>query len=1090
MKLLLSNVTHDGTNVYNEMSARISRGEFDSFILIVPTRRKVNMLRREWLRASATHSAPPLPVFTLGDLIEKLAENAIPARFSVDEELQYTLLEDAARDTDLEYFRKRQRTLPPGTLTTILNTITKLKESGTYPVDLREKLEKLPARGNEKTRDMCTLYEAYEEKLGQTFRDTAGTLRELNEWILQNGIDKTFNETFVEWNNATSQRLIIVEGFSEFRKPECTFLSSLARLKDTGISVIADYAESNDALFGHLEEQLSRLKREGFPYISLLEARGESWRNTIQKYFFSARQIEKRSFSGVSIIAAQTRKDEAETIARIIKQRVMEKHNADLSKICVVTRLPQLYTSIFREAFADYGIPVNITDRFRLAEATVAVSFMALLDLPLQNYRRRDVARVFSSPYLTLRHSSRSGKIIDGGNLIALAEKLRIIGGLQAWREQIKQRFAVLQNAGESEDISEEDIRSGIKSCEKALDDLDALGEIVQGFTTQGTALDFKQRFRTLFDRCGTDANIFTNRFNDDGASFATVERESRAYKALRDLVDSVCDVLQRQRGEETMPLRDFVRHLRAAVTNGRYNVRQEFGKGVLITTPEETRGLDIDMMFIAGLVEGEFPLSYSPEIFLDKEFQTSRERHAQDERYLFYQAATNWKERLYLLHPVGDEAGKEFVRSSFIDNVTDLVQTEENTLQSNIIYSKKKYLQIAGEEFTLNSRKEIPENLGVETYERLLQSVNENTRVELSRHETHVLEHYEGYLDHELSQNQKEFLEQFNTRTFSASQLETFGKCPFRFFTERILGVKQQEETDEGLSPQERGTVLHNILYQFYIGIRERGEKFPQDMNDTEAEQAKQNLLALARRVVEGLNIEHPFWKLDIERYLGLRGTPGVLEKFIDLEHSQKDLAVRPSYFEVRFGAGSSFFRNSDNRLSSDEPVLFGMWSLRGKIDRIDSGENDWAIIDYKTGTPPPLAAIRKGISLQLPLYLRAVEMLRQNAESGADISAGVYYQLKDDCKTVPRIADKSRTDIAFRSKGAKAMPREAMDDLIDGVIADVNSYIADMTNGNFPLAAPAMRSNVCRWCPYENTCRMHDDSGAPTETETEINA
>ncbi|HET7153557.1 MAG TPA: hypothetical protein VFJ29_07295, partial [Candidatus Kapabacteria bacterium] len=94
MKLLLSNVPHNETNVYDEITARISRGEFDSFILITPTRRKVNMLRRQWLRECKDHSAPPLPVFTLGDLIEKLAEKVIPARYPVNEELQYTLLED------------------------------------------------------------------------------------------------------------------------------------------------------------------------------------------------------------------------------------------------------------------------------------------------------------------------------------------------------------------------------------------------------------------------------------------------------------------------------------------------------------------------------------------------------------------------------------------------------------------------------------------------------------------------------------------------------------------------------------------------------------------------------------------------------------------------------------------------------------------------------------------------------------------------------------------------------------------------------------------------------------------------------------
>ena len=50
----------------------------------------------------------------------------------------------------------------------------------------------------------------------------------------------------------------------------------------------------------------------------------------------------------------------------------------------------------------------------------------------------------------------------------------------------------------------------------------------------------------------------------------------------------------------------------------------------------------------------------------------------------------------------------------------------------------------------------------------------------------------------------------------YSTGQLETYAKCPFRFYCLEILTLKPLPELDDQLSPKDLGTVLHEVLSQF----------------------------------------------------------------------------------------------------------------------------------------------------------------------------------------------------------------------------------------------------------------------------------
>jgi ATP-dependent helicase/DNAse subunit B len=59
---------------------------------------------------------------------------------------------------------------------------------------------------------------------------------------------------------------------------------------------------------------------------------------------------------------------------------------------------------------------------------------------------------------------------------------------------------------------------------------------------------------------------------------------------------------------------------------------------------------------------------------------------------------------------------------------------------------------------------------------------------------------------------------------TLSASALETYARCPFRYFLNTVLGVMPQEDPELLLTlpPRGRGALVHEILHTFFSRLRE----------------------------------------------------------------------------------------------------------------------------------------------------------------------------------------------------------------------------------------------------------------------------
>jgi len=1069
---------------------RIAGRRARSFMLVVPTRRKIRDAQRELLRRSPDGATPALRLFTLETLAADMCGLLVPPKRLLSSQMQAAFVQEAIRlkAPDLGYFRLRgaAKRLPRGTLQKITNVINRMKETGVYLAVLDGEIEEGEASERSRLRDIHAIYGAYEELIAAGgYIDPAGLFREANLAWSRPGAEKLFRRAYPDVD------LLAVTGFDEFSDPEITLLHSLSEVPGLSTVITFDYHPDNDDLFGHLKENYRKFLSIGFS-LSPSPPRGAH-----PFAEFAARRLFAQGAGGaekydagdfLSVYTATDRLREAELIAKLVKATLADTPGIGPGDICVCTQRPELYSGIFREVFEEAGVPANITDRFTLDRSAVVNGIVSLLLVAQNNFRVGDIMRSGTNPFLGLRSG---GEPFDAPNILRAASELRTVGGRKRWFERIDARTRFL-TAGHPDDDEEMrwDDRREIERLAKARKDLEGLERLTERLRAPMTPHGFRDTVESLIDETGVAGRIVAS--GGSGVRSEDVEREARAFVEFMNFLGEFPAVLSMESPSgEARPLQWYLERFRPLLSQVRYNVRQRFGEGVLITSIDETRGLTFDVMIIAGLADGEFPSVYEPEVFLPARRRQRRERyHLHGQRYLFYQALTNFTGRVVLTRP--SRAGAVTLNpSGFLEALGTVAtfreygQTRDGSMvtdpASDVVGSLSELLEQAGASIGDRETDDLPE--AFEPLDpALVAHIATAVSVEESRRSDSGNDEYRGIIGGAIGGTATARLEQRRNGVYSVTQLETYGECPFRYFAGRQLRLRVTEKPEEGISPRETGRLLHEILYDFYSKRRAEGRPPLAGATDGEFRAAVEEILAIAKEKFDETHVDDIFWEIAAEGVLGGPGRPGSLEAMLAAERSVEIEAV-PSYFEVPFGRAGEDVKYRDPGMFAEEPVTAGGIGLQGKIDRIDMSGDSFRVIDYKTGAKlPGPADIEEGASLQLPLYLHcAGEVLSARLGRVAGPGVGAYYHLRGGFRAVTRAGsrDLKGTLIPAGEQSRLFATRERLAEIVEAAIGRATGHASHIADGLFPVH-PAHPGRVCRSCEFRRVCRIRTRPGA----------
>jgi ATP-dependent helicase/nuclease subunit B len=1123
MYFLARNIDDLGFSSFEEeIARRAEAGDTKSYLYIVPTGAQARELIN-WVTELSSPNPITLPnILSLEELITRLTRFArpdirhlSPAESAVFIELA---LKELLQSNSLEYFEGDHKPSPKlpilrGTFERLVAAIAGLKEHGITPEKIAEDLTKAGSQPERKladrsslrkANDVAAIYSLYENKLGDKFTDTEGQYKLLAEYFelpttvisanQQSKIHQAISSLFPEITD------IFVGSFIQIPQPAQTILFALSHLDSIRLTFGLDYGKDNSSLFAIQERFMQQAAKNGFVLVApslksdSVSSQAHTFQHILRESFFKGSE-RKTDVDFIQTYGAGTMKDEIRFAVKKIKELISRSPDIELSRFCIASYRQDEYAPLAREMFREYGLPANITDRARLDRSPLYLAFNALFDLAEFNFNRRSLQRLLSTPYLNIM--GRYGEQIDATNLYEVISEYRLHQGSESWSEEIE---VYLEEAQEQlhlalDKYDSDDAEKKLQRLKRANHDIRIIEEFVNRLRGEKTPHEFYRTMLAMMDDCRVVSRILSA--SGPMITADALEFDTRSYRAFRELLDELLNISSGLGLSNTpLPLSYYTERIRVTALGTRFAPRSEPGRGVIVTSFEQTVGYEFDHVFLVGLNDGIFPEYFSPSIFNLKEHQPDEEEKLIEQRYIFYQALCTFRKSLYLVwHTASDDKKSQIMRSQFVDSLEDIfsVTAVSDDTKTENIFSANEFFRFAPQ---LSDPPAIAKTneLAEDSLQVLRQNIPRGVSAQGIRRSGPLTE-YSGVLPREeLSEAEKAKINAFRNHVFSISQLEIYASCPFKFFSKYILRLQpgQRIEIEQGLSGAERGTVLHDTLYHLLTTLRDR----KQDIRTI----SDQDFQSIAGKIMEDeqqasqRSKHHPFVRLDTETVFSPpEPRMGMLQKFIETERKHEHFTTKPRYFEATFGLPIAEGKR-DNELYRDGHVEVGGIKLRGKIDRIDMDDSgNYTVIDYKSGKPSAWKDMQEGLSLQLPLYLRIAEDLLKVHWGEKEMTgvAGVYYSLLGkNSKNELAIGLHEFSGKAYEGHGsgsgrtikAEVESIEELKEAIERTIAFAKTYVDGITEGRFELTKESSIDTACRYCDYKKVCRVGEalDSGA----------
>lgn len=962
------------------------------------------------------------PVLSLEELAERLSGLRRINRME-QELLLAGIVREAAGSAETGYFARIAGF--PGFLAALARLFDEFKLAAVTPDELDAAMEALSEEeGRDAGRDRAVagLFRAYQQRLADAGLMDVGGMYHLAVDALASGRPLPFTRVFM----------------AEFSVLSPLRLELVRRLKQrVPVEIAICFAKDRPGVFRAVEPVFEDLVGMGFEprFVSPEDAADgipSPALSHLRRELFRERPAALPAAEGIRIAYCPDRAKELSVAADRIKALLVEEDFRP-QDVAVVVNDPDAYSRL-GAVFGERGIPVDRAETASVTERALPRLAADWLSMVQERGSRASVLAVLKNPYMRDRLGGDADRlerllldeVVRGWEDWPAALRRRIpedsadAGWLEAW-PRVRERAAAWDGpaawpewAGRLRGLLEwlevpaalgRRRRSGVLGLDAVRAELQGL-EALTGAAAQLEALD------GLADRPGTAVDA------------------GEAAAALRRLLEDV-PVLLADRMEG----------------------------GVQVVTPETASGMNFRAVFVLGLAEGEFPAPPRESwLYSDRERQalaavgvilrTSRQRAAAAD-FAFALAAGLATERLTL----SALADSETLPSRFVGEVTRLFAPASVAAETfgphQVIagrvaetWGRRELVRAAVAQVWRNPDRAAEwDGLYAALEPQLPERLAAKALVEEGRTGA-----YAGQVDPAL----------LTPSRFSASALESYASCPFRYFVTDVVGLPEWGEAQEGIDAMTSGSVWHEVLAAFLA--RRRGVRLdPADRGAYVKELGELLRQAVTRRESQARLTPDMWWDFERPRW------EKALADWLDGELArQADGGPLPWRLEWAFGMNPRSGCDPDSTAdplvlagAADEPAV----EVQGKVDRIDADDGRYRVVDYKTGKPPARKQVETGLKLQVPLYMLAVDSLLCRAGGQAD--TGAYLQVGGGSAEL--VLPGSRT---------------SREDLLAAARQAALGYAAGIRSGSFP-AQPA--ADCPPYCPASGFCRRR--TGADTE-------
>ncbi|GAB4520440.1 MAG: hypothetical protein OHK0046_30710 [Anaerolineae bacterium] len=1069
-RLLLAPVGAGKTEtVLRHIARTLDSRPFARVWVILATKRQGDAFRQrltEW--DDQRHVYFNVEFFNFYELYERLLDAAGQPQRQLGDSSRFALLRTITTrlQPDLEVYGSIAQT--PGFIRIMADFIYELKQSLIYPEDFAAAAE------TARDRDLARIYAEYQQTL-QVYNLVD---KEGEGWLAVNALRD--NVTLV--NDLAA---LLVDGFDQFTPVQADLLALLAdRTEETLITLTT--APGRDTTIGRrfLRAQAVLQERMGGLFVTEIERHTEERPPLLQHvidtlFLRGAAPMPIGDSEALTMIEAPTPAEEVGAVLRQVKRLLLAGTPPD--DVLVVLRDWERYRVHFSRYSRKYKLPLALHYGEPLHENPAIIALLDLITLHETRFQRRRLLDVLRSQYITLPFITPEE--VDLLEKISL--RYTVVNGRAIWLEAIAQASRTLAPDREhEEDIPAllnaehaEHLRANLSAFFDAVTPperatVSAYVAWLENLIGEDVADDPDDELDTVSIPDFTLRMV--NRLREDNVPENIIARDLAAMhelkRALRGLLNA--QELLRSIDPTLNPITDwatFSRDLTTAIEQAAIDPRPNRAGRVLVTTASDARGLPHPHVFILGLSEGLFPARTSEDpLYLDSErralqarnipLQTRAERSADDG--LFYELICLPHVSLTLSRPTLEE-GKEWLESPLWRAVCNTLTKEdrEALLQRERIgigqvVLPEKVAAVDEAAMSAAARLSSGDASAWPLVNWLRQSmawahVEIGRQIEMGRITGDSFDHYSGRLrDEMLRQVVARRLSPM--RVWSASQLNEYAECGYRFFAGRLLKLEKLEEPEEGMDAAQRGTLNHAILERTYRHLREEGVQIIPDNVDIGLYWLREAAAHVFRDAPEKIGFRATaLWEQ--EQTIILRK----LEQAVWLDFSPDGPISKafgeaprvPFILEAPFGIDDVVI----------VPLEGGSLRVRGYIDRIDRQGRHAVVVDYKTGsTPIPLKEMTTGRNFQMMVYLEAARAILAR-ESELDLCGGLFWHLSN---------QKASGQVHLEDDGEEALNTARL---------HLSRHIARGRQADFAIHASKPENGRCtRYCEFSELCRM----------------
>lgn len=1042
---------------------------------LTPTSRSRRMVLDELLDDSLPVCFAP-NIFTFEGFAEKLLDSTGRDVTPISDATKRTLLRgliDRFRTAgELGYFEAIAHT--PGFLDLVSAFISELKRDETWPEEYIRICRE--AGHSDKDRELGLLYERYQQVLLEhRLYDAEGRF-----WSARDVLSRGDFGAFAELS------LVVVDGFADFTHTQHEILQHLStQARQTQISLPLESPLERADLFAksaHSAERIARLQNAELWHVPASVMTRPAFLHLARNLFADPRVASKRAAAdGITIVSAIGHSGEVGMLVQRTKQLLLS--GVPANEITIAFRRLDDYADLLADAFQDAGIPFFCDAQIPLSRIGVLKALHALLQLQLEDWESQWLLAVVGSNYF--RPDWAHVDVENAGRDVArFLRQLKWVEGRASILRAAERRAARAENteSAPQEGPIHDRVRPGPNTSASAL--LKRLGEATERLRGSHTFRDWADRLLTAARELGLEPPA-----DGDDEQTPLLRRDCRAWEALEGVL------YEAGRARETLGesagkirLDEFSVLIAELLRTQSVSISEPANGSVLVLDAEQARHLETDYLFLAGLSESSFPRRRGEDcLYNESERSRLNERglrlghqssRSQDEMLLFFRLVTRPRRELILSYPSTDKKGAPLFPSPYLTALESLFEKDSITRTSaggldpvppeGRLFSTAD-LRARATMDALNQRPGLFRGM-LERRVTSPPSAGILAAADAAVHRFHTRQFtiFEGALGHaaHVERLRRRFKPDYQ---FSATQLESYAKCPFRFFLSEILRIEPFEASELGTDYRGRGNLVHDVLAALHREVLADEPHAGEDLYARFRQLVDEHL----NRHVNDAGLQAALARIEI-RLLDEWGAAYAEQssEYLAKLSETWDVQPAPTHLEVAFGDAPG--DRETESVASYDSLQFGSGDrktrVRGRIDRVDVGEVAtkpvFNVIDYKTGAISrfDMNDVRAGRSLQLALYTLAVARLELAGPGAAPFQMG-YWSIKE-------------TGFIAGLKGKKAATFEPLDDavlqslemLLEETIPRLAGHIR---LGDFPVYS--QDPDCTGYCPFHTVCRVN---------------